>query len=214
MAGSRRRSLLLSNATPAAGFLLLWLTPSALDSQPREALTERHIRTLTRQSDSEAKGDSTMLVLALDRRVREQWGEFESFPLSIVRREDVLVTLTTPYMAYRQALAQYLQIHRPLNEVPWSEAAVIAVSPARIGGPDIRIVEVARDGRNVAPLRSRLRPMTFTNGNGETGVMHAGELHYSMSAFAPGSLVTITARPQEGEPFVYTLSRSELQTLK
>jgi hypothetical protein len=44
--------------------------------------------------------------------------------------------------------------------------------------------------------------------------MHAGDVHYPMSAFEPGSPVTVTARAQAGEPFVYTLSRSELQTLK
>jgi hypothetical protein len=44
--------------------------------------------------------------------------------------------------------------------------------------------------------------------------MHAGELHYPLSAFAPGSLVTVTAQPQAGEPFVYTLTASELAALK
>jgi hypothetical protein len=155
-----------------------------------------------------------MLVLALDRRVRERWGEFESFPISIVRREDVLVTLSTPYMSYRLALADHLRMRRPLDKVPWTDAAVVTVSPERIGGPDILSVTVTREGREVPALRSRLRAMTFSNGNGETGVMHAGELHYPMSAFAPGSPVTVTARPQEGEPFVYTLSAPELRTLK
>jgi hypothetical protein len=202
------------NAARTAGLFLLWLLPAAVDSRPSERVTEQRVRALTRQAAAEARGDSTTLVLALDRRVRERWGQFESFPISIVRREDVLVTLTTPYMAYRLALAEHLRMRRPLAEVPWTDAAVVAVSPERIGGPDIQSVAVSRDGREVPPLGNRLRPMTFTNGNGETAVMHAGELRYSMSAFAPGPLVTITARCQQGEPFVYAFSRWELQTLK
>jgi hypothetical protein len=202
------------NVARTAALFLLWLIPAAGDSQPGEPLTEQRVRALTRQAEAEARGDSTTLVLALDRRVRERWGEFESFPISIVKREDVLITLTTPYMAYRLAVTEYLRMRRPLDHVQWTDAAVVAVSPERIGGPDIQSVVVSRDSREVVPLRNRLRPMTFTNGNGETGVMHAGELHYPMSAFAPGSPVTVTALRRDGEPFVYVLSASELLALK
>jgi hypothetical protein len=91
---------------------------------------------------------------------------------------------------------------------------MVAVSPERIGGPDIQGVVVSRDGGEVPPLLNRLRPMTFTNGSGETGVMHAGELHFPMSAFSPGAVVAVAARPREGEPFVYRFTASELETLK
>jgi hypothetical protein len=197
-----------------AGLFLLWLVPAVAGSQPGERLTEQRVRALTRQSAADARGDATKLVLSLDRRVRERWGDFESFPISIVRREDVLVTLTTPYMAYRLAVADHLRLRRPLRDVPWTDAAVVVVSPERIGGPDIQTVAVSRDGREVPPLRDRLRPMTFTNGNGETSVMHAGEVQFPMAAFAPGSLVTVSARRLEGGPFLYTFSASELQALK
>ena len=197
-----------------AGVLLLCLAPGVVRGQQQERLTEQRVRALTRQAETEARGEATDLVLALDRRVRERWGDFESFPISIVKREDLLVTLTTPYMGYRLALADHLKMRRPLRAVPWIDAAVIAVTPERISGTDIQSVVVSREGRAVPALSSRLRPMTFTNGSGETAVMHAGELYFPMSAFAPGALVTIAAGPLEGEPFVYTLTASQLQLLK
>jgi len=188
--------------------------PAAVGSQPGERLTEGRVRELARRSEAQARGDATELVLLLDRRVRERWGDFESFPISIVRREDLLVTLTTPYMGYRLAVADHLRTRRSLGTIPWIDAATVTVSPARIGGPDIQDVAVSRDGREVPPLLNRLRPMTFTNGNGETGVMHAGEVRFPMSAFVPGAVVAVAARPREGAPFVYTFTASELETLK
>jgi hypothetical protein len=56
--------------------------------------------------------------------------------------------------------------------------------------------------------------MTFTNGAGDTAVMHAGEVRFPMSAFVPGATVTVSAIPRTGEPFAVTLDDSQLQTLK
>jgi hypothetical protein len=43
-------------------------------------------------------GHRFRMLLALDRRFRARWGDFESFPVSIVRREDLTITLSTPYL--------------------------------------------------------------------------------------------------------------------
>jgi hypothetical protein len=64
------------------------------------------------------------------------------------------------------------------------------------------------------PLANLLRPMRFSNGNGEEALLHAGEVRFRMSAFAPGAAVTVSAIPQAGSPFVTSLSDSELRTLK
>jgi hypothetical protein len=68
------------------------------------------VRMLTRQAQSEAKGDHNAVVLALDKRVRAGWGDFESFPVSIVRRQDITISLATPYMSYRSALIAHLRM--------------------------------------------------------------------------------------------------------
>jgi hypothetical protein len=66
----------------------------------------------------------------------------------------------------------------------------------------------------VAPLENRLKPMSFANGNGETAVIHAGEVRFPVSAFAAGAQVAITALAANGERFVFAFDDSQLQNLK
>src|SRR5262245_32116762 len=87
----------------------VWQLLSPLVSaQTRELMAEARVRELVRQAAREAKGDPTETVLRLDRRVRDRWGDFESFPLSIVRNDDLLVTLTAPYLSFRNSLVDML----------------------------------------------------------------------------------------------------------
>jgi hypothetical protein len=90
----------------------------------------------------------------------------------------------------------------------------VSVSPERIEAPDITRVGVARDGREIPPIVNRLRPMQFTNGSGDTASLHAGEVQFPMTAFAPGATVTVTVAPSTGNPFVLTLENSQLQQLR
>jgi hypothetical protein len=188
--------------------------PGEALAQRAEPLTVARVRTLAKEAEAEAKGDRNEIVLALDRKFRQRWGEFESFPISIVRREDLTLLLSTPYMTYRRAVAEYLRSGETLANVPWAPAAVVTVSPAQIGSPDIIKVIVERDGKAVAPLENLLRPMSFANGNGQTAIIHAGEVRFPVSAFAPGASVTVTAIPAAGASFVFPVDADLLQTLK
>ncbi|HKT81653.1 MAG TPA: hypothetical protein VJP86_15605 [Vicinamibacterales bacterium] len=189
-------------------------TAAALAAQTAPPLTESRVRAFARQARTESRGDSTDLVLALDRRVRETWGEFESFPMSILRRDDLLVTLTGPYMAFRRSIVDMLRTRRSIDEAPWVDAAVLTVSPVRLEAPDISQVDLTRNGAIVPAAKNELRPMTFDNGAGARGVLSAGDVRYPMSAFAPGGTVILTLRPRSGEPFVYRFSDAELSSLK
>ncbi len=180
----------------------------------REPMTPSAVRTMTKQAEAEARGDKNEIVLALDRRVRERWGDFESFPITIVRREDLSIVLSTPFMSYRRALAEYLRMGDALERIPWIPAAVVAISPGRLESPDIVRVVVERNGKAVPPSESLLKPMAFTNGAGDSATIHAGEVRFPMSAFAPGATVTVTAVPASGETFKYQLDESQLGTLK
>jgi hypothetical protein len=181
---------------------------------PNDVVAEAAVRALVRQAQAKASGDPTELVLALDRAVRARWGDFESFPLSIVRREDLVITLTTPFMGFRRALAEHLRMRQPLRDVTWVATVVIVVSPERLEAPDIERLVVERDGRAIGPLKDLLRPMTYTNGRDEKAVIHSGELHFPVSAFAPGATVTIRAVPKDGAEFVFTLQDSQLRPLR
>jgi len=189
------------------------LAPAASVGQNAGPMTAGRIRELARNAQAKAT-DPTELVLALDASVHAEWGDFESFPISIVRREDLAVLLTTPYMAYRRTLANYLRINRPLDEIPWVAAAVVDVEPARIDAPDIIRIVVERGGTSVAPLEDLLKPRTYMNGNGEQAVIHGGEVRFPLSAFAPGAPVTIAAIPQAGAALAMSLNDEQLRTLK
>lgn len=185
--------------------------PAAQSSAP---MSEAAVRTVAREALSRAKGDNTELVLAFDRRVRERWGDFESFPISIVKREDLHIILSAPFMRYRLALVEHLRMREPLDKVPWSGDIVIAVSPERLTAPDVTAVVVHRGGTTVVPLANQLRPMTFTSGSGDSATLHAGDLRFAASAFAPGAAVTVTARPAVGEPMTFLFSEAQLRILK
>lgn len=202
-----------------AGLLaaLLAIGTTGISAQSTEPIRESVVRTFTREARSEARGDSDMLVMGLDRRVRERWGNFESFPLRVVARDDVTITLTTPFMAYRKALIEHLLIRQPIDALKWTPSAFVSVSPERIDAPDITAIVLTRDGAAIPPLTGRpnpLRPMTFTNGSGGRAVLHGGDVHFPISALAPGARVTISAVPAQGDALVLVLEEQQLRELR
>jgi hypothetical protein len=194
--------------------LLVTLALGEVLAQRPDQITADRVRTLAREAEAEARGDKTEIVLALDSRFRARFGDFESFPITIVRREDLSIVLSTPFMTYRRTLAEYLRMGDPLAKIPWIGSAVVNVGPMQLGAPDITRVVVERNGKPVAPSDNLLKPMTFTNGSGDSAVIHAGDVRFPMSAFAPGATVIVSAIPATGEPFAVTLEDSQLQTLK
>jgi len=180
----------------------------------REPMTPAVVRALTKEAESAARGDKNEVVLGLDSRVRARWGDFESFPVTIVRREDLSIVLSTPFMTYRRALAEFLRMNDSLDKIPWVPTAVITISPGRLEAPDILRVVVERDGKEIAPAENLLKPMAFTNGSGDSAMIHAGEVRFPMSAFASGASVKIAAVPAKGDSFTLELDDSQLATLK
>ena len=185
-----------------------------LSAQRAEPVTADRVRGLARDAEGKARGDKTEIVLTLDDRFRQRFGDFESFPITIVKREDLSIVLSTPFMTYRRTLVEYLRMGDPLARIPWIPSAVVTIGPLQLGAPDIARVVVERDGKPVPPSDSLLKPMRFTNGSGDTAVINAGEVRFPMSAFAPGATVIVSAVPRAGDPFVLTLDESQLQTLK
>ena len=177
----------------ASALLLAIVVPLVARAQPAGPMTESQIRTLARAVQSARHTDKTDFVLDLDARVRARWGDFETFPISIVREERLSVVLTTPFLRFRQRLAEYLKIDRPLAEIPWTEGVVVSVEPLRIDAPDIAEIVIERGGRRVAAIENRLRVMTFTNGNGQQSALHAGDVRFTLSAVAPGASTALMA---------------------
>ncbi len=206
--------VLLPSMTVLLASLLVLGTSLTLPAQRAEPITAARVRALAKEAEADGRGDKTEIVLALDRKFRQHWGDFESFPVSIVKREDLTVVLSTPFMTYRRALAEHLRMESPIATIPWTPTVVVTVGPIQIGAPDIKAVLVTRNGKRVGAVETRLKAMSFANGNGQTAVIHAGDVHFPLSAFAAGAQVTVAAVPSAGEPFVYTFESNQLRTLK
>ena len=186
--------------------------PFLATAQPQ--LTGARVRDLARQASRGAHGDAPALVLALDQRVRETWADFESFPLSLVRDERMLVTLTPPYLGYRRSLMDMLRTGRPIEQAVWTGTIEVAIGPRRLDAPDIESVELTRDARKIAPVKSTLRPMTFSDASGTSRAIHSGEILFDPSAFAPGAVVTLTLHCVGAPAIVHTFDASQLSALR
>jgi hypothetical protein len=189
------------------------LIPS-VSAQTSEVMSEVRVRDFVRQAAREAKGDPTEIILDLDRRVRERWGDFESFPLSIVRNEDLLVAVTGPYLSFRNSLVDMLRSGRSINQAVWTNVVAVTVTPRRLGAPDIDSIVVTKNNQMVAPTRNALRPMRFSSGTGEEGVLHAGEVWFPTSAFVPAATIVMTLIVHGADPIVHTFNDDELKTMK
>jgi len=187
---------------------------SSISAQTREAVSEARVRDFVRQAAREAKNNPTETILDLDRRVRDRWGDFESFPLSILRNEDVLVAVTAPYLSFRNSLVDMLRSGRSISQAVWTNMVTVTITPRRLGAPDIDSVVVTRNNQMVAPTRNALRPMRFSSGSGEEGVLHAGDLGFAPSAFAPGGAVVMRLTRRDADSIVHVFSDDELNTLK
>lgn len=184
----------------------------------RTALTEGHVRGLVREAARESQGgDSTDFVLALDRRVRETSGDFDALAPAIVKREDLLVTVSAPYMTFRRRLIDMLRLpaeRRRIDQVAWTDLVIVDVEPHRLDAPDVEAVTVTRAGTPVRPLYSALRPMTFTDGTGARGMLHQGEVHFPIAAFQSGQTVALTLLVAGGPPIVHTFDDAALALLR
>ena len=86
------------------------------------------------------------MVLEIDRRVRERWGDFESFPLTIVQDEDLLVTVAAPlHVVPPNSLVDMLRSGTVLSvQAVWTSMVVVAITPRRLSAVDIELVALSR----------------------------------------------------------------------
>jgi hypothetical protein len=90
----------------------------------------------------------------------------------------------------------------------------LAVTPRRLDAPDIQSVVLTRDRRPIDPVKSTLRPMTFSDAAGGSRAIHSGELLWDPSAFVPGAAVVLTLEFVGVPPLVHTFDTAELSTLR
>jgi hypothetical protein len=134
---------------------------------------------------------------------------------AVVSYSDELTVLALfPYDTFRLSLLEALRKKEPIGQGEVPLGVRVVVSPSRIGAPDIDKIVVERDGQPVSPIASSLRPKEMVTRLGARERIHAGEVMFPCSAFAPGAVVVVTAIPAIGSNLVKVMQPEELRTLK
>jgi hypothetical protein len=145
--------------------------------------------------------DDRAFLEALDKAVGVDTAEISRSPFLIVHQTKALTIFAgSPYAAFRDAIRR--------REAPDAIAVppgfFVSVSPSQVDSPDIMKIVVERDGKEVEPVVNLLQVETFRTSGGGEKRLHAGELVYNCSAFAPGATITVTAIPETGSNIVAT----------
>jgi hypothetical protein len=159
--------------------------------------------------------DEMDLLRAMDASMGFSTAYMNTHPGEVVFMSDALgVVVTSPYRMFRDGIVEAFRKREPLTGIQVPAGVVVSISPMQIDAPDIVKLIVARDGKEVRPIVSALRPKEFTTRMGVKFVVHAGTVVLPCSAFAPGAAVVVTAIPDHGGNIIKTFSDAELMRLK
>src|SRR5262245_10361466 len=188
-------------------------TVGSLRAQSPEPMTEAALRATAKAAVADASTNEGR-VLALDARVKEKWGAFDPYPISLNTAPGLRAGVVPPYLRYRTGFSEALRKMEPIESVPFSPWMSVVVTPEAINAPDVIKVVVTRNGQMVTPVSSSLSPKEFRNSFGAATTLHAGSVAFPREAFAPGGLVVVTLIPESGENMVTPLKVEWLDRFK
>jgi hypothetical protein len=159
--------------------------------------------------------DDNGFILGLDTIVGVDSQDAANLLLSVAHHdESISVFVAFPYRTYRLSLLNALRKRDPLEEVSIPRLATVVVSPSQITAPDIVKVIVERDGRVAVPVVNGLTVQPFKTRMGAEKMLHAGQIGFQCSVFAPGADVVVTAIPDVGANLVKRFTSTDLAKLK
>ena len=159
--------------------------------------------------------DDNGFILGLDTIVGVDSRDASNIMLSSVYYdESISVFVAFPYKTYRLSLLNALRKRDPLEEVSVPRLATVVVSPSQITSPDIVKVIVEREGRVAVPVVNGLTLQPFETRMGAKKMLHAGQIGFQCSVFAPGADVVVTAIPDLGANLVKRFTSTDLAKLK
>src|ERR1044072_3563494 len=171
---------------------------SLLGAQAPEPITQDALREITATAVNAGGGDLGKTMNAFDKAVKAKWGSLDEYPIPLLVTEAIKAAIITPYGSFRSDLREHLRKLEPTDGVKYPDDVVIAIVPEQIVAPDIEKVVVQRDGAIVEPTENQLEPHEVKNRLGATTPLHAGQVGYPRSAFAPGANVVVTLVPAAG----------------
>jgi len=156
-------------------------------------------------------GDTIELYRGLDKVVGIETAYVNRLPfVEIVNMEGLVVALRPPYLVFREGISEALRKREPVDRVPLPLGVTISIVPTRIDALDIIKVILERDGKQIEPLASSLRPSEFATQLGAKTTLHSGTIIYPCTAFLPDAKVVVTAIPEIGSNTVKAFTPTEL----
>ena len=179
-------------------------------------LTAAQVAELTKVARASTKDDKAFLK-SLDAAVKGTDRRLETGLVSVsvnVGADQIGIALLSPYARYRLMIESALRKMDPIERITLEPEFSIVVSPTRIDSLDIEKIVVQRDGVTIEPTSNQLKVEELTSRIGAKVALHAGEVRYPCTAFAPVGTVTITAIPRVGKNITKTLKPDDLAALK
>jgi hypothetical protein len=130
--------------------------------------------------------------------------------LMVSSNDELTVLVLFPYYMFRTNLTEAIRKKESVGSAEVPPGVNVVVSPSQIDAPDIIKIVVERDGKTITPLATSLAPHELVTRMGAKRLIHAGEVLYQCSAFAPGANVTVTAIPDTGANLVKVFSSNTL----
>jgi hypothetical protein len=125
-------------------------------------------------------GDDFAVIKAMDKAAGIDTGYATQHPaISLSKIERLSAYLTLPFLSYRLAVSEALRKRESIEGVQLPAGVIVSVSPSTLDAPDIIKVVVTRNGVDVQPVASTLKPTELTTRMGAKVVLHAGELLFS-----------------------------------
>ena len=198
---------------------LVLATPTAhMQEKPFVRVTQEQAMAALKTASDAAKGNYASLESNFQKEIRKIWDDFDNKPQPVYERAELVVTVMGPAeMMLNQAVANFRR-QEGIEGITWPGGVTVYVSALSNEAPNIVDIVVERDGKVIEPLRKNLIPKTMTavlgGRQGQPREVHEGGYTYPISAFDPGTSVTVSAVSDGGRKYSRTIFDRELRKLQ
>jgi hypothetical protein len=185
----------------------------------RPAVTEAQAREWAGTLSVSAKGDRAAFESAFESLARgvipEYPGDGPNSVVELYRTDAIVISATGQLTSFEAGVAEAIVKRQSAGSALWSAGVTVSVTPTQIDCPNIRRVELRRNGTLVEPLSNFLSPIPMSTAGGVTRTVGRGPVRYPREAFDPlgDPVIIITAIPETGDNITRTLTRAEMSRL-
>lgn len=192
------------------GALLL----ASVQSTGPAAVTETQAREWALAASKKAAGNEAVFNREFRALVRAVVPDYSPDPIYIYVSEELYIGVAGQLGRFQLSASEKVRKVEDLVRAEWVDGVAIVVVPRQIGSLDIEKIVVKRGEDLVEPSQNFLIPSEMETRMGAKRTIHAGHLLFSVDAFRPGAVVTITAIPASGSNIVKSLRDNDLKKIR